>query len=134
MRAVHRSLSALVDTFEEIYAENGDAEAHGIATRLTKYTTVACVYMLSDILHTVAKLQGSLQSMDIDLASVPGMVESPTKRLKELKEDVSTSTWFKDHCLVFTNAAQLGAKNVVVTVEEKAVSSEGVSSISAECH
>ena len=49
-------------TFEEIYDEKGDAEAHGMSILLTKYPTVATIYMLSDVLHTVAKLQGSLQS------------------------------------------------------------------------
>ena len=121
IRAVRRSLPALVSTFEEIYDETGDAEAHGIATLLTKYKTVACIYMLSDVLHTVAKLQGSLQGKDIDLASVPGMVDSTTKRLKELKEDVNSSTWFKDHSLVFTDTAQLGSRSIVVTEEEKSV-------------
>ena len=43
----------------------GDAEAHGIASLLTKYNTVACIYMLSDVLHTVAKLQGSLQGKEV---------------------------------------------------------------------
>ena len=104
MRAVRRSLPALVKTFEDIYNEKGNAEAHGIATLLTKYRTVACIYMLSDVLHTVAKLQGSLQSK-LDLASVPEMVESTTKRLRELKNDAGSSTWFKDHSLVFTDAA-----------------------------
>jgi len=77
--------------------------------------------MLSDVLHSVAKLQGSLQGKDIDLASVPGMVDSTTKRLKELKEDVNSSTWFKDHSLVFTDTAQLGSRSIVVTEEEKSV-------------
>ena len=57
----------------------------------------------------------SLQGKDIDLASVAGMVESTTKTLMELKENVNSSTWFKDHSLVFTDAKQLRAKNVVVT-------------------
>ena len=56
VRAVRKSLPALVSAFEEIYDEIGDAEAHGIATLLTKYNTVACIYMLSDVLHTVVKL------------------------------------------------------------------------------
>ena len=74
--------------------------------------------MLSDVLHTVAKLQASLQSKDIDLASVPTMVDSTTKRLKEMK-DVSSSTWFKDHSMVFTDTAQLGSRNIVVKEEDK---------------
>ena len=119
VRAVRRSLPALVATFEEIYEETGDAEAHGIATLLTKYNTVACIYMLSDILHTVAKLQGTLQGKEIDLASVPGMVQVTTERLKELKDKVDSSTWFKDHCSVFTNPSQLGARNIEITESVK---------------
>lgn len=42
--AVGRSLSALVHTFEKIYNDTGDDEAHGIATLLTKCTE-ACIYM-----------------------------------------------------------------------------------------
>ena len=76
VRAVQRSLPALVTTIEEIFDETGDAEAHGIASDLTKYNTVTCIYVLSDVLHAVAKLQGSLQGKEVDLASVPGMVES----------------------------------------------------------
>ena len=70
-------------TFEEIFDETGVAKAHGLASLLTKYNTVACIYMLSDVLHTVAKLQGSLQGKEVDLASVPGMVERTLERLKE---------------------------------------------------
>ena len=116
VRAVRRSLPALVTTFEEIFDETGDAEAHGIASLLTKYNTI---YMLSDVLHTVAKLQGSLQGKEVDLASVPGMVESTLERLKELKEDTDSTTWFKDHSTVFTDPAQLGEKSVAVTESMK---------------
>ena len=119
VRAVRRSLPALVNTFEEIYNDTGDAEAHGIATLLTKYNTVACIYMLSDVLHTVAKLQGSLQGKDIDLASVPVMVDCTTKRLKELKESLKSSAWFKDHCLVFSDPTQLGMTEIEVTDVKK---------------
>lgn len=37
----------------------------------------------------------------------------------ELKTNVNTSTWFKNHSSVFTDDAQLEAKNIVVTEEEK---------------
>ena len=75
--------------------------------------------MLSDVLHTVAKLQGSLQGNDIDLASVPVKLESTTKWLKELKESPKSSTWFKDHCLVFSDPTQLGMKETEVTDVKK---------------
>ena len=106
--------------YDEIYDETGDAEAHGIAILLTKYETVACIYMLCDVrLHAVVALQASLQAKDIDLISEPAMVENTTKQLMELKENVKSSTWFKNHSSLFTDDAQLGAKNTVVTEEEK---------------
>ena len=49
------------------------------------------LHALRCILHTVAKLQGSLQGKEIDLGSVPGIVDSTTKRLMELKENVNSS-------------------------------------------
>lgn len=84
---------------------------------LPKYKTVSCIYMLSDVLHTVAKLQGSMQGKEIDLAGVPAMVDCTIKRLMEMKENVDTTTWFKDHSLVFSDADQLGNRNIVVTNE-----------------
>lgn len=79
----------MVSTFEAIYDETGDAEAHGIATQLAKYRTVACYQMY--YIPYVAKLQGSMQGKEIDLATVPAMVDSTTKRLKELKEKVDST-------------------------------------------
>ena len=62
--------------YEEVYQyrfallkisyNTGDAEAHGIASLLTKCKTVACIYI---IIHIVAKLW-NLQRKDIDLAIV----------------------------------------------------------------
>ena len=51
---------------------------------------------------------------------MPLMVESTTQRLKELKENIDSSTWFKDHCAVFTDPSQLGAKDIDVTESMKA--------------
>ena len=86
LRDVGKSLPVLVSRKEETYDETGDAKAHGIATLLTKYTTVVCIYMSSDVVHTMAKLQGNLQAKKIDLASVFKMVNSTIKWLKELKK------------------------------------------------
>ena len=63
------------------------------------------------------KLQGSLQGKDTDLASVSG---STTQRLKELKENTESSTWFNEHRSVFTNPSQLGARNIDLTESMKA--------------
>ena len=95
----------MICTFSDLYEENGDAEAYGLAQLLRTYKFVACLYMLCDVLHNVAKLQG-LQSKQIDLAAVPIMDESTLSRLREWKETPSSSTCFKDHTSVFTEVAE----------------------------
>ena len=119
VRAVRKSLPSLVVTFQEIYNENGDAEAYGLARLLCKYKFVSCLYMLCDVLHILAGLQGSLQAKKFNLGLVPGMVESTIARLQEIKDKPTTSTWFKDHTTVFSDPDQLGDQNVLVTEVEK---------------
>ena len=119
VRAVRLSLPALVVTFENIYEECGDAEAYGIAKLLSTYKFVACLFMLCDVLNTVAKLQGSLQSKELDLAFVPLLVKSTTDRLTELKDKPLSSTWFKDHTSVFSNETVLGDRHISVSESEK---------------
>ena len=41
-------------SYEEIYAESGDAEAFGLSEIFCTYKFVAGLFMLSDVLHTVA--------------------------------------------------------------------------------
>ena len=115
VRAVRQTLPALVATFEKIHDDCGDAEAFGIAKLMCTYKFVACLYMLCDVVHTVAKLQGSLQSKVLDLATVPILVQSTISRLTEIKEILSSSTWFKDHVRVFTDPCQLGTRNIIVS-------------------
>lgn len=69
------------------------------------YMFAARLYML---LHTVVKLQGSLQSKNLDLAAVPLVVQSTISRLIEIKDVLLSTTWFKDHTTVFTDPNQLG--------------------------
>ena len=85
VRAVQQTLSALVATFEKIYDDSGDAEAFGIAKLMCTYKFVACLHMLCDVVHTVAKLQGSLQSKVLDLATVQILVQSTISRLTEIQ-------------------------------------------------
>lgn len=75
--------------------------------------------MLCDVLRTVAKLHGSLQSKELDIATVPVMVESTVKRLRELKENTPSSTWFKDHVAVFTESTHPKFEGVTVSETEK---------------
>ena len=100
---------------KKIYETSGDAEAYGIAKLMCTYKFVACLFMLCDVLHTLAKLQGSLQSKDLDLATIPTLIQCTLSRLMEIKESVSSSTWFKEHMNVFTDSTQLGTWNISVT-------------------
>ena len=75
--------------------------------------------MLCDILHTVAKLQASLQAKELDLASVPLLVDSTLSRLIELKENPLSTTWFKDHRNVFTDSNLLGERNIDISDEQE---------------
>ena len=86
---------------------------------LCTYKFVACLYMLCNILHTVPKLQGSLQSKDLDLSMVPMMVQTTISRLRELKDHPSSSTWFKDHSLVFSDPKQLGELKIQITESDR---------------
>ena len=70
--------------------------------------------MLSDVLHTVAKLQASLQARELDLASAPVLVDGTICRLRELKENPPSSMRFKDHNNVFTDSNLLGERHIVV--------------------
>ena len=79
-------------------------ETYSLSVLLCTYN----LYMLCDVLHTVTKLQSSLQTKDLDLLTVPVMVKTTVGRLKELKNYPSNSTWFKDHLKVFSDQKQLG--------------------------
>ena len=116
---MRKTLPALVTTFEKIYENSGDAEAYGLSKLLCTYKFVASLYMLCDILHTVAKLHGSLQSKELDLATVPVMVSGTIKRLQELTEHPATSTWFEDHLKVFTETSQSSLQDVNVSEADK---------------
>lgn len=119
VRSVRQCLPALIRTFEELYEENGDAEAYGLSRLLCTYKFVACLYMLCDILHTVAKLQAGLQAKELDLASIPVLVDSTLSRLIELKEDPSSTTWFKDHKNVFTDPNLLGERDIEFVISDE---------------
>ena len=63
-----------VTTFEKNYDETDDAKAYGRLHYLNKREPLYTIFMLSYFLHTIAKLQGSLQSKELNTASIPTMV------------------------------------------------------------
>ena len=83
--------------------------------------------MLCDVLHTVAKLQSSIQTKDLDLSKVPVLLKIMVSRLKELKDYYpSNSTWFQDHLKVFSDQKQLGQMKVQITELDRLSFIQGV--------
>ena len=94
-------------------AESGDTKAYSLSIILCTYKFVACLYMLSEVLHKIPKLQSCLQTKDLDLSMVPVMVQTTVGSLNELKDYPSNSAWIitalgKDHLKVFSDKKQLG--------------------------
>lgn len=58
-------------------------------------------------------------SQNLSLASVSGMVESTRTRHQELKDQPTSSTWFKDHITVFSDPKQLGCQNIIITEPDR---------------
>ena len=48
-------LTNLVFILEEIHDEKGDAEAYYLSKIIYTYNFVACLHMMNDVLHTIAK-------------------------------------------------------------------------------
>ena len=84
------------------------------------------LYMLCDVLHTVTKLQSSLQTKNLDLSIVPVMMQTTVGRLKELKDYPSNSTWFKDHLTLLSDQKQLGQMKVQITELDRISFIQGV--------
>ena len=101
-------------------------QKHMASLLLCTYKFVACLYMLCDVLHTLAKLQSSLHIKNLDLSMVPAMVQTTVGRLKELKDYPSNSTWFKDHLKVFSDQKQLGQMKVQITELDRKSFIQGV--------
>ena len=76
IRSARRSYIALVTTLEATYAESGDAEAYGLCLFLGKLETVAGIYMLSEVLGSIARLCKDLQTKGLHLVQAPLAVSS----------------------------------------------------------
>ena len=124
--SIRKILPTLVQIFNDVRAESGDTESYGLSVLLCTYKFVACLYILCDVLYTVAKLESSLQTKYLDLSMVPVMVLTTVVRLKELKDYPSNSTWFKDHLKVFSDQKLLRQMKVKITELDRKSFIQGV--------
>ena len=76
LKAVKVSYTALVVTHDSSSQNFHAPEALGLHKALSKFTTIAAIYLLDDTLPFVAKLSKSLQTKQHDLSMISSLVNS----------------------------------------------------------
>ena len=76
VKAVKVSYTALVITFDSSYQNFHAPEASELYKALSKFTTIAAIYLLDDTLLLVAKLSNSLQTKQLDLSMISSLVNA----------------------------------------------------------
>lgn len=61
LRAIRKDLLALIVTLQQLYQTSGDAEAYGISLILSSLSGVASIFLLSEVLDILAKLNCYMQ-------------------------------------------------------------------------
>ena len=86
IHAVRKELPALIVTLQQLYESSGDAEAYGLVSILRSITGVACIYLLSEVLSLLARLNLFMQRKTSDFSKLPMMLSSIVHQLMSLKE------------------------------------------------
>ena len=76
VKAVKASYTALVVTLDNNYQNFHQPEALGLHKALSKFSTIAAVYLLDYTLPVVAKLSKTLQTKQLDLSMVSSLVDA----------------------------------------------------------
>ena len=76
VQAVKVSYTALVVTLDSNYQNFHAPEALGLYKALSKFTTIAAIYLLDYTLPLVAKLSKSLQTKQLDLSIISSLVDA----------------------------------------------------------
>ena len=76
MKAVKVSYTALVITLDSNCKNFHAPEALGLYKALSKFTTIAAIYLLYYTLPLVAKLSKSLQTQQLDLSMITSLVDA----------------------------------------------------------
>ena len=76
VKAVKASYTALVATLDSNYQNFHAPEALGLYKALSKFTTIAAIYLLDYTLPLVVKLSKSLQTKQLDLSMITSLVDA----------------------------------------------------------
>lgn len=82
---------ALVVSLQAIHKESSDAQAHGLAVLLKNVETVAAIYMLSEVLGSIARLCKSWQTKGFE---VPLAVSSTLQELYAIQVSLTDAVWY----------------------------------------
>lgn len=83
VKAVKASYTALVVTLDSNHQNFHEPEALGLYKHLSQFNTVASLYLLDYTLPVVAKLSKSLQTKQLDLSMISGLVEAVLRSLDD---------------------------------------------------
>ena len=75
--------TSLVLTFESNYQNLHEPEALGLHKTLTKFNTIAAIYLLDYVLPNIAKLSKTLQKEQLDLSMISSLVDSVLESLED---------------------------------------------------
>ena len=90
VKAVKVSYTALVVTLDSNHQNFHAPEALGLYKALSKFTTIAAIYLLDYTLPLVAKLIKSLQTKQLDLSMISSLIDAVLHTL----DDAITSAVF----------------------------------------
>ena len=83
VKAVKVSYTALVAILDSNYQNFHAPEALGLYKALSKFTTIAAIYLLDYTLPLVAKLSKSLQTKQLDLSMISSLVDAVLHTLND---------------------------------------------------
>ena len=83
IKAVKASYTALVVTLDSNYQSFHEPEALGLYKALSKFTTIAAIYILDYTLPLVAKLSKTLQTKKIDLSMISSLSDAVLQSLDD---------------------------------------------------
>ena len=87
IKAIRRTMAALITALEREVVENDNAIARGLVIAMKSYNFVATVYFLSDVLPHLSVLNLIFQKDDVDLAVVKPQVSATIASLKFLRNN-----------------------------------------------
>ena len=76
VKTVKVSYTALVVTLDSNYQNFHAPEASGLHKALSKFTTIAAIYLLDYTLPLVAKLSNSLQTKQLGLSMISSLIDA----------------------------------------------------------